>query len=105
VASGRGGKEVHAADVARAVELLLEADAGRIKGQAFNCYDRYIADQDVAEIAQELTGSRSPLMDQRRSPKHQIETGKLRALGMEFGGKPLLRETVAELVAAHRSRE
>ena len=104
VASTRGGKEVHAADVARAVELLLGADADRIKGQAFNCYDLYIADQDVAEIARELTGSRSPIADQRPSPKHQIETGKLRARGMAFGGKPLLRETVAELVAAQRAR-
>ena len=60
----------------------------------------YIADQDVAEIARELTGSRSAIADQRRSPKHEIETRKLRALGMEFGGKPLLRATVAELVAA-----
>jgi hypothetical protein len=84
---------------------LLGANADRIKGQAFNCYDLYIADQDVAEVARELTGSRNPIADQRRSPKHQIETGKLRALGLEFGGKPLLRETIAELVAAHRSRE
>jgi nucleoside-diphosphate-sugar epimerase len=102
VASPRGGKEVHAADVARAASLLLTADAGRVAGQAFNCYDRYVAEQDVARIAQELTGSPSRIEPLNRGPKNQIETGRLRALGMAFGGEPLLRQTVAELLAAHR---
>ncbi len=30
--------------------------------------------------------------------KHQIVTDKIRALGMQFGGNELLRQTVAELV-------
>jgi nucleoside-diphosphate-sugar epimerase len=101
VASPRGGKEVHAADVARAVELLLNAGAEAIAGQAFNCYDRYIAEREVAQIAKELTGSRSEIADLNRGPKHQIETSKIRALGMTFGGEALLRGTVQELVAAH----
>jgi nucleoside-diphosphate-sugar epimerase len=98
IASARGGKEVHAADVARAVALLLNADAQSITGQAFNCYDLYIAEQHVARIAKELTGSRSTIADLNRGPKHQIATGKIRALGMTFGGEPLLRQTIAELV-------
>jgi nucleoside-diphosphate-sugar epimerase len=102
VATPRGGKEVHAADVARAADLLLRADPKAVAGQAFNCYDLYVADQHVARIAKELTGSRSDIADLNRGPKHQIETGKLRALGMTFGGEPLLRRTVAELVEAHR---
>lgn len=101
VATPKGGKEVHAADVTRAVELLLGADAEQVAGQAFNCYDRYVAEQDVARLAKELSGSSSAIADLNRGPKHQIETGKLRALGMRFGGEPLLRQTVAELVAAH----
>jgi nucleoside-diphosphate-sugar epimerase len=100
IATARGGKEVHAADVARAVALLLTADAAAIAGQAFNCYDRYIAEQDVARIAKELTGSHSPIADLNCGPKHQIVTAKLRALGMTFGGEPLLRQTVAALVEA-----
>src|SRR4029079_15377351 len=35
IATARGGKEVHALDVARAVEVLLQADAKTIAGQAF----------------------------------------------------------------------
>jgi nucleoside-diphosphate-sugar epimerase len=101
IASERGGKEVHAADVARSVELLLNADAEVITGQSYNCYDRYIAEQDVARIAKELTGSKSQIADLNRGPKNQIETRKIRALGMAFGGEPLLRKTVKELVEAH----
>ena len=100
--TARGGKEVHAADVARATDLLLRAEAGAVAGQAFNCYDRYVAEQGVARIAKELTGSASTIADLNRGPKHQIETGKLRALGMQFGGEPLLRRTVTELVEAQR---
>jgi nucleoside-diphosphate-sugar epimerase len=37
----RGGKEVHAADVAKSARLLTEADASRIAGEAFNCYDMW----------------------------------------------------------------
>lgn len=95
VESARGGKEVHAGDVAKAVGILLTADG--VAGQAYNCYDRYIAEQEVAAIAKELTGSDSVIADLGKSPKHQIETGKLRALGMTFGGRPLLQETIRQL--------
>src|SRR5207302_2675752 len=36
VVSPKGGKEIHAADVARAAELLLTADPRAIAGQSFN---------------------------------------------------------------------
>ncbi len=100
VASRKGGKEVHAADVAQAVELLLSADAKAIAGQAYNCYDCYVAEQDVARMATELTGNQSEIADLNRGPKNQIDTQKIRALGMTFGGEALLRRTVQELVEA-----
>src|SRR5262249_43552308 len=96
-----GGKEVHAADVAKAVELLLNADGKTIAGQAYNCYDRYIAEQEVAQIAKELTRSSSTIANLNKGPKNQIATEKIRKLGMTFGGTELLRQTVAELVSAH----
>jgi nucleoside-diphosphate-sugar epimerase len=101
IASPRGGKEVHAVDVARAVELLLHADTKAVAGQAFNCYDLYVAEQEVARIAKGLTGSKSQIADVNRGPKHQIDTRKIRELGMAFGGEGLLRRTVQELVEAH----
>ena len=99
----RGGKEVHVADVAKAAILLLNADA--IEGQAFNCYDRYVSEFEVAQLAKQISGSPADVQGGPKSPKHQIETGKLRALGMEFGGEPLLRQTVQTLVQAAQSVE
>ncbi|HVX63580.1 MAG TPA: NAD(P)-dependent oxidoreductase [Pirellulales bacterium] len=96
----RGGKEVHAADVAQAIELLLKAPG--ISGEAFNCYDRYISEYEVATIARRLSGGKGEILGQPTAPKHQIETGKLRDLGMQFGGEPLLEQTVGELLAAVR---
>jgi nucleoside-diphosphate-sugar epimerase len=92
----RGGKEVHAADVAKAVGILLTAP--NIAGEAFNCYDRYVSQWDVAQIAKRLTGSASEIHGGQTQPKNQIETQKLRALGMTFGGEALLEETVREMV-------
>jgi nucleoside-diphosphate-sugar epimerase len=104
IESARGGKEVHAADVARAVALLLGADAREITGQSFNCFDMYVAEETVAGIAKEHSGSTSEVVASNRGPKNQIDTRKIRALGMTFGGEELLRRTVQELVAAHRDR-
>jgi nucleoside-diphosphate-sugar epimerase len=101
IATPKGGKEVHASDVARAVELLLHADAGAITGQSFSCYDRYVAEQEVARIAKELSGSKSEIANLNGGPKNQIANRKLRDLGMTFGGDALLRQTVHELVKAH----
>jgi len=94
----RGGKEVHAADVAKAVAILLAADD--VCGQVYNCCDRYVSDWDVAAIAKELAKSESPILGHQTQPRHQIETGKLRALGMEFGGEQILRAAIGQMVQA-----
>lgn len=94
----RGGKEVHAEDVAKAVGLLLHSPD--VTGEAYNCCDRYVSEFDVAMLAQRLSGSSSQIVGRQTVPKHQIETGKIRALGMEFGGDALLEQTIADLVAA-----
>lgn len=94
----RGGKEVHAADVAKAAGILLTAE--KIAGEVFNCYDRYISEYEVATIAKQLSGSSAKIHGVEPKPKNQIVTAKLKALGMEFGGRPLLEQTVRELVAA-----
>ncbi|UCC32463.1 MAG: NAD(P)-dependent oxidoreductase [Phycisphaerales bacterium] len=96
ILSAAGGKEVHASDVAQAVGILLTADG--IAGQAYNCYDTYVAEQYVARIAKEITGSASMIEERNKGPRHQIDTSKLRALGMEFGGTPLLKRTIREIL-------
>ena len=99
----RGGKEVHAADVARAVELLLEADSRLVAGESFNCYDRYVSEYEVATIARRLSHSHADIRGEATSPKNQIVTAKLAALGMTYGGAPLLERTIGQLIAAGSS--
>jgi nucleoside-diphosphate-sugar epimerase len=96
----RGGKEVHAADVAKAARLLLDAPAEKIAGQALNCYDLYVSQWDVAHRVRELYGASATIRGRQTSPKNQIETGKLRALGMDFGGREQWERTITELVQA-----
>ena len=62
----RGGKEVHAADVAKAVEILLAAEG--IAGEVFNCYDRYVSEYEVATIAKEQAGSKGEIRADRPHP-------------------------------------
>lgn len=100
VTCNRGGKEVHAADVAKAVNLLLNADEASMRGEAFNCYDRYVSQYEVATIAKRVSGSEAQIQGTPTAPKHQIETGKIESLGMRFGGERQLEATITELVQA-----
>lgn len=103
VACSKGGKEVHAADVAKAVGILLDSDS--INGEAFNCYDRYVSEYEVAKLAKELSESSSEVSGEPKQPKHQIVTDKIQAPGMQFGEEELLRETVSQLVTAVQQQE
>lgn len=98
--SPRGGKEVHAHDVARGAEVLLNAPADLVRGRSFNCYDMYVSERHVAEVAREVTGSQSVITGENQGPKNQIDTGAIRQLGMTFGGEPLLRRTIEEMAQA-----
>ena len=69
-----------------AVEILLTAKG--IAGEVYNCYDRYVSDYEVAEIAKAQCGSRAEILGKRTVPQHQIVTDKLQRLGMQFGGRP-----------------
>ncbi|MDB4371009.1 NAD(P)-dependent oxidoreductase [Mariniblastus sp.] len=91
-----GGKEVHVDDVARAIELLLVSDG--IEGQSYSCYDRYISEFDVANVAKQICNSASSIIGEQKRPKHEIDVTKIKDLGMEFGGAERLYETVESLV-------
>ena len=96
-----GGKEVHASDVARGIEVLLNAD--QISGQSYACYDRYVSEFEVATIAKEITGSSSEILGEPKVPRNEIETQKIEQLGMAFGGEALLKQTITDLVQRIRA--
>jgi nucleoside-diphosphate-sugar epimerase len=98
-----GGKEVHAGDVAKAIGILLNAEKQTIAGEAFNCYDRYVSQHEVASLAKAISGSAAQIVGEPGRPKNEIVTNKIRSLGMQFGGEPLFRETITKLVEAIRA--
>ena len=100
----RGGKEVHAADVARAVQLLLEADAATITGQAYSCCDSYVSEYEVAMLARQFSKSDAKIVGAKTQPKHEIVTDKIESLGMKFRRRPLLGGTIRDLVTAIQNR-
>ena len=65
VRCSKGGKEIHAADVAKAAGVLLTADG--IAGEAYNCYDRYVSELEVATITKELSGSKSQIFGEPKA--------------------------------------
>ena len=91
-----GGKEVHAADVAKAISILLSAP--EVNGQIYNCCDRYISEFDVAQITAKVSGSATRISGKPKQPRHLIETQKIQKLGMEFGGETLLTKTISQIV-------
>lgn len=102
VTAERGGKEVHASDVAQGTALLLEAPSEQVVGQAFNCCDRYVSWWEIAHMAKEISGSSATIEGTQTSPKNLIDTTKIQELGLRFGGEELLRRTIEELVAIAR---
>lgn len=96
-----GGGEVHGADVARAVLLLL--DAPDLAGRVFNCADLYLTDRDIAASVQRLAGVDGPLPEPPSSPPRNLMVCRaLAELRFRFGGRPLLERTLAELIEAVR---
>jgi uncharacterized protein YbjT (DUF2867 family) len=59
---------------------------------------------DLIEFVEKNVVGTSPsqILGGPTTPKHQIVTSKLRALGMEFGGPEVLEETIAAMVEAAR---
>ncbi|SNB76438.1 Nucleoside-diphosphate-sugar epimerase [Arboricoccus pini] len=90
--------EVHAADVARAVALLLEQPTACVGGQCFNCSDRMVSTREIVAIVQSMTGARGPLPGEQVDDAFiEMDSGRLTALGLRFGGLPRLEATLKEI--------
>ena len=109
VASGKdvevvgGSKEVHAADVAKAIGIALCTDA-IVAGETYNCSDRMISRHEVAETAKRLSGSDAIIRGAPKVAKNKIDTAKIQKLGMTFGGTPLLQQTIRQVLQKLRAQ-
>jgi nucleoside-diphosphate-sugar epimerase len=94
----RAGTEVHGRDLGRAVRLLLETEAGRIDGQAFNLSDILTHTREILGHLQSAMGCAHALpAPAERDAISVMDTAKIRALGWQGGGKALLRQTIETL--------
>lgn len=95
----RAGTEVHGADVAAAVRLLLTRPETDVAGRIFNCSDLYLSTREIAQIVQNLSGARGPLP----APCHDrdypvMNADRLKQLGLRFGGRQRLEKTLADII-------
>ncbi len=97
--TARSGTEVHGDDLARAVRLMLEADAVRVNGETFNVSDILTGNREILSILQRVTHCPYPLPQQDDSPVNAMGCCKIGALGWTPGGEALLEQTITELAA------
>ncbi len=96
----RIGTEVHGDDVAAAVRLMLEADAGAVSGEVFNVSDLLLDTSQILSIVRMLTECPHSLPATVPPTGYLVmSTDKLRALGWQPGGTARLKATVRELLA------
>lgn len=111
VDTGGGGKVTHVQDIADAVTLALGDSS--VSGEIFDLVEGYVYGQEVAEVAKQISGSTSNIVDRKGSgPKNQFETAKAVAFFDRHGhstglrrGKAGVRDYVRNLLAAMADRE
>ena len=103
VTTGRTATEVHGADVARAVEILLSAPAARIRGLAFNCSDITLSTRELVQRVAELAQVSAELPPVSAPVLNPMSCDRLRALGWRPGGEERLHAALLELIAAVRA--
>ncbi len=90
----RTGTEVHGADLAAAVRLLLTARAGSVAGATFNISDVVVSHRAVTRLAGGALAPASP------PPAGVMATDELQALGWRPRGWPGVVAAVGQLVDA-----
>ncbi|MCR4268258.1 NAD(P)-dependent oxidoreductase [Nitratireductor sp. ZSWI3] len=96
----RAATEVHGADVAAAVRLMLEAPADTVSKRVFNVSDIVLDRRDLLALVAQETGCAHPLPEAADiAAVNAMKTGRLRTLGWRPGGAALLQQTVMELSA------
>lgn len=102
VTSNRGGTEVHGADVARAVGVLLSQPTLTIN--LLHMSDLYVTNRDLVRLIQQFTGKTGDLPPPAPPPSNVLVSRYLDDLGIKLGGEALLEQTVAALVENSSAR-
>ncbi|MBZ0296255.1 MAG: NAD(P)-dependent oxidoreductase [Anaerolineae bacterium] len=99
ITSTRGGTEVHGADVARVIwHVLSKSDAA---ADVIHLSDLYVTHRDIVRLVREISGRPGPLpAEPATAPVNMLVCNRLREMGLTLGGLPLLRATLAEMIAA-----
>ncbi len=91
----RVGTEVHGADVAAAVALVLAAPEAKILGGIFNVSDLLVDRHALLSIVRDVTGSPLALPPPaEHSAVNEMETEKIASLGWRPGGAAVLEQFV-----------
>lgn len=91
--------EVHGADVANAILLLLQQQHSDVHGGAFNCSDVLISERYLVQRFQNLLKGipSDPINDQLQPPINNMGTTGLSRLGWHGGGVEKLHQTLQEI--------
>lgn len=94
----RVGTEVHGADVASAVLLMLESPADAVRGRVFNVSDVTVDTRDILEVVQAAKQVSHPLPPASdKIPVNAMSTAWITALGWRPGGMALFRQAVRRM--------
>ncbi|MEE4121044.1 MAG: NAD(P)-dependent oxidoreductase [Paracoccaceae bacterium] len=97
----RAGTEVHAGDLAAAVRLLLDAEAGALAPGLFDCSDILLDRRDLLAEWSALTGTPGPLPDRADASQVSVmHADRLRALGWRPRGRGGVTEVLRALAGA-----
>ena len=95
----RGGTEVHGSDVARTIVALLTQDA--FATDVVHLSDLYVTHRQLVALVNELANRQVALPPPPQDPPtNMLVCRAIEPLGIELGGEPLLRQTIADLIVA-----
>ncbi len=91
-----GGKVVHVADVAQAIDLAI--DKKKASGKVYNLVDFYVDNMTIAKMARELSASKSNINGTSKQPVNTIDNTQSKTLGVHYAGAEGLRRYIQELI-------
>ena len=92
--------EVHGADVASAVLVLLQEHTEKVNGLAFNCSDVLVSDRYLVQLCQSLRRGLPAELNQTQlqPPINVMGTEGLEKLGWTRGGEKSLHQSLQEII-------